>query len=310
MAFALHTGMHPDRPWETTTVRSATREDILAHAGSRYAPSSPCAQAGLIEASAKPCLFIGKPCDAAGIALLRSQRPQLAEKLGLTLTFFCAGTPSTEATLDTLELAGVDHTTIAGLHYRGEGWPGRFRVTRPDGTIEELFTYEDAWTRLQRYRPMRCHLCADGVGELADISCGDAWHRYRGEERGGHSVILARTPRGRQILHQAREAGYLELMPSSVERVIAGQGLTQRRRELFGRLLGLRILGIPAPRYRGFALHRSWLKIPLMRKAVTVLGTIKRLMLRGLWHRNPVPRPGRPAGDVNPGVLQGSIRHQ
>jgi coenzyme F420 hydrogenase subunit beta len=138
---------------------------------------------------------------------------------------------------------------------------------------------------------MRCHLCADGVGEIADISCGDAWHRYEGETESGLSVVLARTPRGTAFLARAREAGYLTLTPSSAEQVIAGQGLTLRRQELFGRLLAFRLLGIPTPRYRGVWLFRAWRCISLKRKFVTVVGTLRRLLQRGLWHRNPVPRP-------------------
>ncbi len=298
MASVLHTGMNPQRPWENLTVQSRTRAAILEHAGSRYAPSSPCEGVDLIEAASQPSVFIGKPCDAAGMALLTRRRPQLAEKLGLTLTFFCAGTPCTRATCETLDESGVDPTSVTSIRYRGEGWPGRLRVVRADGTRHALLTYEETWDRLQRQRPMRCHLCGDGVGEIADISCGDAWHRYEGETDGGLSVVLVRTPRGKAFLTRAREAGYLTLTPSTAGRVIAGQGLTVRRQELFGRLVALRLLGIPAPRYRGFSLFHAWRRIPLKRKVVTIAGTLRRFLQRGLWHRNPIPRPSRASAEL------------
>ena len=42
MAFVLHAGMDPDKPWLNKTFTSRTRADLLARAGSRYAPASPC----------------------------------------------------------------------------------------------------------------------------------------------------------------------------------------------------------------------------------------------------------------------------
>ena len=42
MEFVLHVGMDKDTPWYNKTVQSKSRADLLARAGSRYAPSSPC----------------------------------------------------------------------------------------------------------------------------------------------------------------------------------------------------------------------------------------------------------------------------
>ena len=293
-AFVLHTGADPENPWKSRSFRSRTREELIERAGSRYAPAAPCAEADLIAGADGPCVFVGKPCDAAAIAMLRRKDPAVDRNLAAVLTFFCAGTPSTRATVDLLTRLGVEKEKLSDLKYRGDGWPGRLRIMEGEGRRRELLSYEDAWKELQKSRPMRCHLCADGVGELADVSCGDAWHRYRGEEPGGRSVVIARTSRGLELVRRAREAGYLHLEKTTAEAVVAGQGLTRRREELFGRLAAMAILFVPRPRYRGFGLFRSWLGIPMKRKAITVLGTLRRFLVRGLWHRNPLPAfPGK-----------------
>lgn len=69
----------------------------------------------------------------------------------------------------------------------------------------------ESWGFLQKYRPYRCHLCPDGTGEFADISCGDPWYREIKEHETGYSLALARTQRGREILHAAIDAGYAVL---------------------------------------------------------------------------------------------------
>ena len=178
MAFVLHTGMDPERPWLNKTMISRSREELLRNAGSRYATSSPCEMLRFIEESDRPCIFIGKPCDAAAVTTARKIRPQLDAKLGLVLSFFCAGTPSTKATLDLLQSLEIEAGQVESLRYRGEGWPGHFKVRFDKQHCEKKMAYIDSWSRLAQQRPFRCHLCPDGLGELADATSGDAWNKH------------------------------------------------------------------------------------------------------------------------------------
>ena len=128
MEFVLHAGMDESKPWTNKTVQSRNRSDILKQTGSRYAPASPCDGLKAIEESSRPCVFIGKPCDTEAVAMLRRERPKLSQNLGLVLTFFCAGVPNSKGTLDLLKSLDVAPETISSVRYRGEGWPGGFKV--------------------------------------------------------------------------------------------------------------------------------------------------------------------------------------
>jgi coenzyme F420 hydrogenase subunit beta len=289
MEFVLHTGMDDAKPWTNRTVASRTREDLLKRTGSRYAPASPCEGLRAIEESPRPCVFIGKPCDAAAVVMLRKDRPELDRKLGLVLTFFCAGTPSTQGTLDLLGSLGVAPGEIDSVRYRGEGWPGRFKVLYQGCTQEKSFSYDESWGRLTGYRPLRCHLCPDGLGCVADLACGDAWEKFQGNGDPGRSMVLVRTARGREILRRAREAHYVEIKPAGPDVVLSAQpNLLARRREIFGRLLAMRMCLVPVPRFRGFSLFHGWLGLPLKRKIRSALGTSRRIIFRGLWRRRRV----------------------
>lgn len=287
MEFVLHTGMDETKPWINKTVQSRNRRELLARTGSRYAPASPCDGLHRIEESARPCVFIGKPCDTTAVAMLRETRPALDRNLGLILTFFCAGTPSTKGTLNLMKSLDVSPEKVASVHYRGEGWPGRFRVLSSNG--EKSFSYMESWGRLSHDRPFRCHLCPDGLGRVADIACGDAWERFGDGQDSGRSVAVVRTRRGQEILHRAMAAHYLDLEPVGVTAVPAGQpSQINRNREVFGRLLAMRLLMVPVPRFTGFSLFRSWMRLPFLGKVRTILGTTRRLILRGLWMRHPI----------------------
>jgi len=290
MEFVLHVGMDQDTPWHNKTVQSKSRTDLLTRAGSRYAPSSPCEALALIEASSRPCVFIGKPCDAAAVSALRKYRPKLDKNLGLVLTFFCAGPPCTTGTLSLLKELNIEKQNANEIRYRGKGWPGNFQVTFNNRTEDKSLSYEESWGKLvKHHRSFRCNLCPDGLGELADISCGDAWHLHDiNQEDIGRSLVLARSKRGLDILHRAMERGYLQLEPSKPTDVIKAQPLICRRAEIFGRLLAMKTLFMPIPQFAGFPLSKVWQKNPIKIKIKTYLGTLRRLLTRGLWRQKPL----------------------
>ena len=286
MGFVLHAGMDPGKPWLNRTFQSRSRREILARGGSRYSPASPCDGLRAVEESDSPCVFIGKPCDTAGATMLRRRRPELDRKLGLVLAFFCAGTPSTRGTLDLLESLEVTCDRVDALRYRGEGWPGDFKVLLENRTQERSLAYMKSWGRLTRYVAFRCRLCPDGLGRLSDITCGDAWESFRNDGDAGRSIVLVRTPRGREILRRAIDAGYLNLQPIEAQAVFSAQpDLLDARRQLFGRLLALRLFQVPIPRFRGFSLFYSWRRLPFTIQIRSILGTMRRIVQRRLRRR-------------------------
>ncbi len=288
MKFVLHSAASDDVPWENRTVQSRTRDELISRSGSRYAPSSPCEGLDAIEQSDGPCVFIGKPCDTAAVSMLRRERPALDENLGLVLTFFCAGTPSTGGTLEVAKSLNIQPEQINSVRYRGEGWPGNFKIIYDDGRQQQSLSYAESWGQLTHHRSLRCNVCPDGLGRLADISCGDAWENDTTNGNPGLSIVIVRTARGKRILDGAIAANYVSLHPVGASAVFAAQvNLLRRRTEIFGRLIALRIFGIPVPRFKGFSLIHSWLRLPLSRMAKTVGGTVKRVASRQLYNRRP-----------------------
>jgi coenzyme F420 hydrogenase subunit beta len=286
MGFVLHTAMDQSRPWINRTVTSRSREELLARVGSRYSPASPCDGLGLVESSGAPCVFVGKPCDNEAVAALRKRRRALDENVGLAISLFCAGTPSTAGTLALLRRMNVDTKDVETLHYRGDGWPGSFRASGKEHASLTTVPYDDSWGFLNKHIPFRCHLCPDGTGQMADISCGDAWHRHSGNGDIGRSVIVVRTERGREILRGAAAAGYLDLAKVESLDTWTIRYLIRKRKSLFGRLFAMRAMMVPVPRFQGIPLFPLWRTLSADEKARSVLGTAKRIFKRGLWHRN------------------------
>lgn len=309
----LHIRSRPDAPYLNETVLSTSRSEILAATGSRYAPASPCDRLDLVTAAPAPCVFVGKPCDVAATSKLRATRPDLDAKLGLTVAIFCAGTPTTRGTFEMLDKMGIeDPETLVALRYRGNGWPGNAVATtrQPDGTTRtEELTYDQSWGDvLQRHRQWRCYVCADHTGEFADIAVGDPWYRPIEEGEQGHSLIVIRTERGRRALESALASGAVVAKPVPPHRLPESQpGLHRVRGSVGGRIAVLRLLRLPAPRFRNMPMRRTWWQLLTPKEKLrSTFGTLRRVRRRRLHQRSPVrpfhvPRdedtsPGNPRG--------------
>jgi coenzyme F420 hydrogenase subunit beta len=150
--------------------------------------------------------------------------------------------------------------------------------------------YDDSWAALQRFRPYGVHLFPDLSGEDADISCADAWNRS-GEGGDGYSIMVARTERGRQVLHSAIESGYLVAERVEPSRLLQAQNqLLSAGGAIWGRALTFRLLGLPAPRLNGFGGAAAWWRLPVIDKLKSTLGTLRRIVSRGYYRPVSIDR--------------------
>ncbi len=278
----LHIGMDPQDALSNRTKMSRTRSDLMSNTGSRYAPASACDSLHLIESAPAKCVFVGQPSEVTALRKAERLRPALAAKVGLAISFFCAGSPATKGTLELLKKMGLQAQDVNDLRYRGRGWPGLFSATlkgqsEPAGQM----TYQESWGFVQAYRPFSTHLCPDGTGEDADISCGDPWYREIPKDEPGLSLVVVRTEKGRRLLRGAREAGYVSLQPAEPWKLLDSQkNLMAKRGAIGGRVAMLRLLRLPAPRLRGFSLFKNWRRLGFEEKLRSTFGTIRRAFHR------------------------------
>lgn len=286
----IETSADPQQPTGNTAVLTEDAETVQQAAGSRYAPSSPLAALPeyLDEHRAIGTRFalVGKPCDIAAFRVMQAADPALTAAIPITLSFFCAGVPSVEGAGKILDALGIRPDMLASFRYRGNGWPGRAVATCRDGS-ERAMSYHDSWGGiLSKHVQHRCKICADGTGAAADIVCADAWQSdARGyplfDEAPGISLIVARTALGAQVIAAAQASATLEIRPCEVADLAAIQpGQTGRKRALFARLAGLRLMARPVPHYQGLHLLAAARQNPPLRNLRNFLGMIRRAVLR------------------------------
>lgn len=172
----IHIGSDPSNSLENIVQVSSTREQVINNSGSRYAPASPLSSIEEIISSnpGKQFAFIGKPCDVTALRQAQELNSNLKDKIPVVLSFFCAGTPSRKGVDDILRKFKIKASDVVKFTFRGNGWPGETVVE----TKDDKFTmkYEESWGEiLGPTIQNRCKICADGIGENADIVSADVW---------------------------------------------------------------------------------------------------------------------------------------
>lgn len=268
---------------------SKQRSDLMEGAGSRYAPASVADRLNLVAEAEGECVVVGKPCDIAAVNAIGALMPDVARNTGLTISIFCAGTPSHEGTDALLRHLGKPESAeLDYIRYRGHGWPGDMTAAwvGPANSETGSTSYSDGWGNvLQKYRQWRCMTCADHTGEVADLSVGDPWQTPSEEGGHGKSLIIVRTERGRTMLRRAVAAGYLKLAPRSPGVLFDAQpNLVATKGAVWGRRMMQQLTGRKALPVRQDS-FRAWMNLPLRAKAQSTLGTLKRIIKRKLFRK-------------------------
>lgn len=252
----IHTAVKEDSFYETETVLSRTSSEVRKRCGSRYAISSPLLTIDEYLYNSEKYCFIGKPCDVVALRNYLKIFPEYEQKFPYIFSFFCAGLPSNNAQNKLVETMGFSKSEVKQLRYRGNGWPG-YATAKAFNGAEKKIDYNSSWGNILGRDIMKiCRFCIDGIGELADISCGDAWYvNLDGtpdfSEHDGRNVIFARNKKGSQLIKEAYELGYLEIKKyENIDELNKSQyHQYSRRATMLGQVIGMNIMIRPTPIY-------------------------------------------------------------
>lgn len=239
------------QPWQAQPIIARTREDILRASQSVYAPVPVNTILAQLNDESGRLAFVGLPDQVAAIRQLqRVNHPAVAcieyilgPYVGTNMTF--------EAVRSFLRSNGVpDAREIAVLRYREGEWPGYLYIKLKDGREfkAEKFYYNYL---IPFYITNGTLFAVDFTNELTDFSVGDAWSPSYEERGKGFSVVLARTERGLNLLHEMQEAGLITLDATPLDEALAMHGhmLDFKKRGAFIRLQWRRWRGLPVPDY-------------------------------------------------------------
>lgn len=261
---------------------NSQRGEVVNCAASRYITGLTYQDLPRYLQSGKKYAIIGKPCDIEAITNLMAIDAFVNECIQYRLTFFCAGAPSRNASRKMVEHLGARLENVLEIRYRGNGWPGLATVKTE--TEEYQMPYIDSWNQILG-RDIRkiCKFCLNGIGETADLSCGDLWNLNESKEpvffeSAGQNIVFARNQKGLDLLNEAAQAGYIHAEPFAGmdEMGCIQPNHIMKRTTMLGKMIGLKLLRRETPCYRLGHLRKLSKNIGPVKLAKTVLGTVKR----------------------------------
>lgn len=277
---------------KTVTVVNTSEKEILKCTGSRYTTSEPLMKIKTLIEKDKKYAFVGKPCDVSALKMLQlSKKERWTDQIEYMFSFFCAGQPSEKANKKLLNELGCNTVKdIKDFSYRGNGWPGFATVSLKNGKKAKM-EYEKSWmTILGRDVRKCCRFCADGIGEMADISCGDAWHLTADgkpdfKEAAGRNVIFSRTEKGDILLQKLinKKKITVEKFDPEIDKLRRSQPYHYNRKASLSSLkLAMKLCRREFPLYSNKKLSKFAQNYPVKDKVLRFAGTIKRVWSKSI----------------------------
>lgn len=224
---ALVTRMSESDPLLPQPFIARTREDIMSASRSKYCPVPANVAVRMLRESEGRFAVVGLPCHLHGMRMAEMVSETLRRKVVLHLGLFCSHTLSFHATSHLLAKLGVSSDEVAGIDYRGRGWPGGITIRRKDGRDHFVSNSDPLWGAIfgnHFFTPSSCLRCKDLTSELSDLSFGDPWlPEVTNAERIGRSIVLSRSREGENLLKIARDRGAIEADIVDSRKVIASQ---------------------------------------------------------------------------------------
>lgn len=202
---ALVTRMKKDNPLEPEPFIATTKQEIFEASKSKYCPVPANVALREIMENDKRYAVVGLPCHLQGVRKAELVNRKLRERIILHFGLVCTHNDSFLQIDYLLRKYGLQNFDVAGVDFRGKGWPGTLTFRLKSGG-EVNYRFSD-WVGIHEqcfFTPSRCLLCCDQSSELADLSFGDAWLPKFSNDRFGTSIVISRTQIGEDLLLKAK----------------------------------------------------------------------------------------------------------
>jgi coenzyme F420 hydrogenase subunit beta len=294
---ALVTRMSRNKPLMPEVFIARTVEEVIAASKTKYCPVA--VNTGLREILKEEGRFaiVGLPCHIHGVRKAERVFRVLRERIVLHIGLLCSHMVRFEGVDLLLTKLHVPKGSVSELNYRGEGWPGSLSISTSDGSTLRLpligswYAYWPVFSSFF-FTPMRCTMCPDQAGELADVSLGDAWLPELKSEKSGESLIVIRTKAANDFLALLNREKAIDLRKVQVGKVEQSQlvNLIFKKKDLGSRLSTIRRFGLSTPKFHPEpgSSNSPFLWLRMMFMYINIWAS-NRMSLRTFLARVPLP---------------------
>lgn len=248
----------------TKTFLTNDKQEILKAQGSKYCPVNFDQLLEEMHTRKGRVAVMATPCVIAGLRVIEEEcSDYLKADITIHIANFCGGYKSFNNIKRLAEIHKVDYHDLSDFRFRGDGQPGSLRFVENTGKIAS--TSYPLYVGLNGYSKMlRCHLCPDATGELADIACGDAWIPRFQDDHHTWSMVICRNQQTADIMKQMELEGLIVSEKVTAEEVELSQrlNLASKKRRQLARMRLYNRLGYAIPDFcgRGYSMVPTSMK--------------------------------------------------
>ena len=183
---------------------------IIASSTSKYCPVRYGEVLKTLEGLNGRIAVMGLPCQIQAIKKYFNGHPSFNIEIKYFLSLFCNHLPSFAATDYVLHNTGISCNDVESIRYRGGGWPGYFQISTKHKDFRLPYRETVAVGFGKYFKNVRCLLCTDPFGELADISFADAYF-LNPVSNSGSTMCVVRNRAVDEILQTMNDEGFVTL---------------------------------------------------------------------------------------------------
>ncbi len=208
---AVVVGFKLNNVTEPNVYIAETAEDILNGKSSKYCPVSYQSIIPEINKRNGKYVIVGLPCHIHGFRKYERINKSFKNKISGYFAIYCSGTKNFLYQEYLFYRYGIDKKQLKKFAYRDDGCLGYMKCEYYDGTIKKI-SYLDYYSSMKNaFTPVRCTLCIDHYGELADVCFGDLHIGKYIKDKVGVNSLVVRSAYFDKLLKQAKAEGIISL---------------------------------------------------------------------------------------------------
>jgi coenzyme F420 hydrogenase subunit beta len=216
---------------------SSSIEEIDQGAKTRYFPIELSEVLEFVKGNEGRYAFVGVPCFVKTVKRLAYMDKEFSDKIKFTLSIFCGHLKSAAFGESLAWQLGVIPSDIASIDFRHKipTLPANnygIKVTDKGSKehVSPMFNLLGKDWGMGAFRLKACDFCDDIVGELADVSFGDAWlDKYKRDSK-GTNLIIVRNELIKKIFEGGLEENLFYTEPVTSEDIVKSQSASYRHR--------------------------------------------------------------------------------
>jgi coenzyme F420 hydrogenase subunit beta len=224
-------------------------QELFMTQKSKYTPIPLLKVVSELKKIHKTIAVVGLSCHFHGLQNLCDTYEWLAKKDIIKIGLICDRIMTSSA-IDFISLQATQEP-IKKFVFRNKqksSYPGNPTITTEDN-IEYILDESVRIDMKDFFTPARCRLCFDKLNIFADVVMGDP-HGLEGIDRkGGETLVLVRTQKGKESIKSAKNSNYINLRGIDMLSAVSGQRIAQKKKEWSAYMSAWQALGKKVPNY-------------------------------------------------------------